>query len=110
FKTKGWQIDTLSGSEGTADEQVFLEHVAQTVAKDREMLNGLLADDWDVYFQYFEVTDRVQHLMYGYFDPQHPAYTAEGGAKRGDAIPKAYQEMDAIVGEAMAKMPKDAPL
>ena len=110
FKTKGWQIDTWSVSEGTADEQVFLEDVDQTVAKDREMLNGLLADDWDVYFQYFEFTDRVQHIMFRFFDPKHPGYTAEGGKKWGGSILKAYQQMDAIVGETMAKMPKDAVL
>jgi predicted AlkP superfamily phosphohydrolase/phosphomutase len=82
-----------------------------TVDKEREILDKELADDdWDVMVHYFEFTDRVQHIMFRYFDPKHPAYTAEGGAKWGDAIPKAYQEMDSIVGEAMAKMPKDATL
>ena len=33
-------------------------------------------DDWDVYVHYFEFTDRVQHVMWRFFDPQHPLYTA----------------------------------
>ena len=74
------------------------------------MLDGLVKDDWDVYVHYFEFTDRVQHVMFRYFDPKHPAYTAEGAAKWGGKILEAYQEMDAIVGKVMAEMPQDAIL
>ncbi|HEX5759734.1 MAG TPA: alkaline phosphatase family protein [Thermoanaerobaculia bacterium] len=106
FKTKGWTIDTWSLSNGTADEKLFLEDVEQTVAKDKEMLFGLLADDdWDVLVDYFEFTDRVQHMMFRFFDPRHPLYTPEGAAKWGGSILAAYQEMDGIVGEVMRRMP-----
>ncbi len=107
FKTKGWTIDTWSISNGTADEDVFLEDVRNTVDKDKEILYGLLGDDdWDVLVDYFEFTDRVQHMMFRLFDPKHPLYTAEGAAKWGGSILAAYQEMDAIVGETMKRMPK----
>ncbi|MGH9362267.1 MAG: alkaline phosphatase family protein, partial [Thermoanaerobaculia bacterium] len=111
FKTKGWTIDTWSISNGTADEDVFLEDVRATVAKDKEMLLGLLADDdWDVLVDYFEFTDRVQHMMLRFFDPEHPLYTPEGAAKWGGSILAAYQEMDAIVGEVMKRMPRGTRL
>ena len=110
FKTMGWTIDTWSMTDGTIDEPVFFEDVKMTVDQERKMLDGLLQDDWDVYVHYFEFTDRVQHVMFRYFDPQHPAYTAEGAAKWGGKILEAYQEMDAIVGKVMAEMPKDATL
>jgi predicted AlkP superfamily phosphohydrolase/phosphomutase len=110
FKTAGWTIDTWSLADGTGDEQLFLEDVEKTRAKEEEMLAGLLADDWDVYFHYFEFTDRVQHMMWRFFDPQHPAYTAEGGAKWGGSILAAYQDMDRIVGRVMQEMPRDATL
>src|SRR5205807_8921126 len=45
FKTIGWQVDTWSLTDGTSDEQVFLEDVQVTVDKDRQMLRGLPADD-----------------------------------------------------------------
>jgi predicted AlkP superfamily phosphohydrolase/phosphomutase len=111
FKTIGWMIDTWSLTDGTTDEQVFLEDVQQTVAKDREILRGLLADgDWDVMVHYFEFTDRVQHMMWRFIDPKHPLYTAEGARKWGPSVLQAYQQMDEIVGETMQKMPAGAML
>jgi predicted AlkP superfamily phosphohydrolase/phosphomutase len=110
FKTIGWMIDTWSITSGTIDETVFFEDVEATVAKDEEMVAGLLADDWDVYVHYFEFTDRVQHVMWRHVDPQHPLYTADGNARYGHAIRDAYVRMDGIVGEVMAKMPQDAIL
>lgn len=110
FKTMGWTIDTWSMQNGTIAEQVFLEDVKMTVDKEKEILNSLLGkDDWDVLVHYFEFTDRVQHMMFRYFDPKHPLYNAEEAAKWGGSILKAYQDMDAIVGETMQKRP-DATL
>jgi predicted AlkP superfamily phosphohydrolase/phosphomutase len=109
FKTRGWMIDTWSPTSGTIDEQTFLEDVKMTVDKDKEILNGALAkDDWDVLVHYFEFTDRVQHMMFRYFDPKHPLYNAEGAAKWGGSILQAYQDMDRIVGETMQKRPDAA--
>jgi len=109
FKTRGWMIDTWSPSAGTIDEQTFLDDVKMTVDKDKEILNAALAqDDWDVMVHYFEFTDRVQHMMFRYFDPKHPLYTAEGAAKWGGSIEKAYEDMDRIVGEVMQKRPDAA--
>ncbi|HET9212559.1 MAG TPA: alkaline phosphatase family protein [Thermoanaerobaculia bacterium] len=109
FKTRGWMIDTWSPTAGTLDEQGFLEDVKQTVDKDKEILDAALAkDDWDVMVHYFEFTDRVQHMMFRYFDPKHPLYNAEGAAKWGGSIEQAYEEMDRIVGDTMKKRPDAA--
>ena len=112
FKTMGWMIDTWSLTNGTVDEKVFLEDVRQTTDKEREMLNGSLAQaaDWDVLVHYFEFTDRVQHMMFRYFDPKHPLYTPEGNAKWGGSILQSYQEMDRIVGDVLQKMPQGTRL
>ena len=111
FKTIGWAIDTWSITDGTIDEAVFLEDVEKTEAKYREMLGGLLADDdWDVLVHYFEFTDRVQHVMFRHFDPEHPLYTEEGAARWGGAILDSYKTMDTIVGEVEAAMPDGAVL
>jgi predicted AlkP superfamily phosphohydrolase/phosphomutase len=110
FKTIGWMIDTWSIKAGTIDDAVFHEDVDFTVETDEKMLAGLLADDWDVYFHYFEFTDRVQHVMWHHIDEKHPLHTAEGKAKYGNRIFEAYQDMDRIVGEVMEKMPSDALL
>jgi predicted AlkP superfamily phosphohydrolase/phosphomutase len=111
FKTIGWAIDTWSITDGTIDEETFFQDVDKTVDKFSAMLYGLLGDDdWDVLVHYFEFTDRVQHVMYRYFDPKSPLYTAAGAARWGDSILKAYEKMDGIVGKVMEKMPKDAIL
>ncbi len=109
FKVRGWMMDTWSLTSGTADEQTFLDDVKQTVDKDKEILAGALAkDDWDVMVHYFEFPDRVQHMMFRFLDPKHPLYTPEGAAKWGGSILQAYQDMDRIVGETMAKRPDAA--
>jgi predicted AlkP superfamily phosphohydrolase/phosphomutase len=109
FKTRGWMIDTWSTTAGTIDEQTFLDDVKQTVDKDEEILDAALAkDDWDVMVHYFEFTDRVQHMMFRYFDPKHPLYNAEGAARWGGSIQQAYVDMDRIVGEVMRKRPDAA--
>jgi predicted AlkP superfamily phosphohydrolase/phosphomutase len=112
FKTIGWAVDTWSLDNGTIDEQVFLEDVAFTRENEEKMLYGLLAEsaDWEVLVHYFEFTDRVQHLMWRLFDPQHPMYDAALAAKYGDSILQSYQAMDRIVGETMQRMPEGANL
>jgi len=104
FKTIGWMIDTWSIKGGTIDDKVFHEDTDFTVVEEEKILAGLLEDDWDVYFHYFEFTDRVQHVMWHHTDPQHPLYTAEGNARYGDSILKSYQQMDRIVGKVMEKV------
>ncbi len=110
FKTIGWMVDTWSIKGGTIDDDVFFEDTDFTVETDEKMLAGLLADDWDVYFHYFEFTDRVQHVMWRHIDPEHPLHTPEDGARYGGSILRAYQDMDRIVGEVLERMPQDAYL
>jgi len=111
FKTIGWMIDTWSIKAGSIDDATFLEDVAKTVDTDSKILvDNLAADDWDVYLHYFEFTDRVQHIMWRYTDPQNPLYRPEDAARWGSSILEAYQRMDAIVGTVMDKLPRDAEL
>ncbi|MEA2162966.1 MAG: hypothetical protein QOK37_1093 [Thermoanaerobaculia bacterium] len=107
YKTLGWQIDTWAISEGFADEQMFWDDMTFTVAQDRKMFDAFLAnDDTELMVQCFEFPDRVGHVFWRLMDPKHPAYNAELAAKWGDALLRAYQLMDAIVGDAMAAAEK----
>ena len=109
YKTMGWQIDTWSMSEETIDEPTFLEDVRFTVAQSRKMMNGLLeAGEVDLYVQIYEFTDRVGHVMWRFLDTEHPAYDAAKAAKFASAVEETCREMDAIVGEVMARLkPED---
>ncbi len=112
YKTIGWAIDTWSLDEGTIDEGVFMEDVENTVSQLEDILYGELgrSQDWDMLVHYFEFTDRVQHMMFRYFDPLHPLYTEEMGEKWGGTVLESYQRLDQIVGEVMERMPEDAHL
>ena len=105
FKTMGWAIDTWSIQSGTIDEATFLQDVDATVVAERKILDTLLADkSVDCAVQYFEFPDRVSHIFWRLRDPEHPAYNAALAKTYGDAVEKAYDTMDAIVGQARAKL------
>jgi predicted AlkP superfamily phosphohydrolase/phosphomutase len=106
YKTLGWQIDTWAISEGFADEQMFWDDMTFTVAQDRKMFDAFLNGDDELMVQCFEFPDRVAHVFWRFIDPKHPAYDAALHAKWGDALLRAYQLMDSIVGDAMAAAEK----
>ncbi len=112
FKTVGWAVDTNSASDGAIDETVFMEDAMRTAAEYERLLFGILDEggDWDMLVHYFEFTDRVQHIMFRHFDPDHPMYQPEGGERWGGAILETYQRMDQIVGGVMERMPEGATL
>jgi predicted AlkP superfamily phosphohydrolase/phosphomutase len=106
YKTIGWQIDTWAISEGFATERIFWDDMEWTVAQSRKMFASFLQRDDDLIVQCFEFPDRVGHVFWRAVDPRHPAYDAKLAAEWGDALLKAYQLMDAIVGDAMAAAEK----
>ena len=110
YKTMGWAIDTWSLQSGTIDEKIFLEDIDATVASERRILDTLLSDaSLDCAVQYFEFPDRVSHMFWRLRDPLHPGYRADQAKIYGDAVEKAYDTMDAIVGQAQKQLsPGDA--
>jgi predicted AlkP superfamily phosphohydrolase/phosphomutase len=112
YKTLGWAVDTNSASDGAIDEQVFMEDARRTADEYEELLFGVLEgeDDWDLLVHYFEFTDRVQHIMFRHFDPDHPMYEPEAGERWGGTILEAYKRMDEIVGGTMERMPEGSTL
>jgi predicted AlkP superfamily phosphohydrolase/phosphomutase len=110
FKTLGWPIDTWSLPSGLTDERHFLEDMEFTVKTERAMMaSALKAKQARLYVQVFDFTDRVGHMLWRLHDPQHPMFDQALADKYAGEIPKAYELMDAIVGDAMASLgPKDA--
>jgi len=106
YKTLGWQIDTWAISEGFATEQMFWDDMNWTVAQDRKMFDAFLEGDEDLMVQQFEFPDRVGHVFWRLMDTKHPAYDPKLAAQWGDALLRAYQLMDSIVGDAMAAADK----
>ncbi|HYI13588.1 MAG TPA: alkaline phosphatase family protein [Thermoanaerobaculia bacterium] len=110
YKTLGWQIDTWAISEGFATEKIFWDDMEWTVAQTRKIFNATLQGNDDLIVQCFEFPDRVGHVFWRIVDPKHPAYDAKLAAEWGDALLKAYQIMDEIVGDAMKTAEKNNAL
>ena len=112
FETLGWGCMTNQIKDELLDPEVFLEDVEFTMTFRRKLMQRMLEDeDWRVLYSVFSTTDRVQHMMYRFYDPEHPKYDAEEAARKvtffgeeielREAIPAIYRQMDSIVGEAM---------
>jgi predicted AlkP superfamily phosphohydrolase/phosphomutase len=110
FKTLGWPIDTWSLPSGLTDEQHFLEDMESTVTFQEAMLRRFLDSPGDrLYVQVFDFPDRVGHMLWRLHDAGHPLHDARLAARYAGEIPRAYERMDRIVGEAMRRLgPRDA--
>jgi len=114
FETVGWACLTMPLKDREIDPKTFLEDVDATRA-DREKLLGieLARTDWRVLFAVEATPDRVQHMMYQFYDREHPKHDAELAAQKvkfggeeialSDAIPAAYRQIDRLVGEVVEK-------
>lgn len=108
YKTLGWGMDTWALNEERISEKVFLEDVYYTEGKFAEMMTALLdEEDFELFVQVFELTDRVSHMFWRLLDTEHPAYDAALAAEYGDAVLNSYIFMDRMVGEVMKRLKPD---
>lgn len=56
--------------------------------------------DWDCLVAVWTETDHVQHALWRYLDPQHPAHPTEPSSA-ADGILQVYQQADRVVGTVM---------
>ena len=119
YETYGWPTLTMPVKDSEVDPELLMEDVEFTM-KWRESLTHAVLErsDWKVFMSVFCTTDRVQHMMYRYYDPEHPEYDAEAAnremvffgktIKLSEAVPAIYEQMDRIMGEVLAKLnPED---
>jgi len=102
YKTMGWALDTWSIGNDLMDEDHFLSDVSLTVDRYEKMMENFLQDNnRDLFVQVFSFTDRVGHVLWRYWDEEHPLYNPEKGPKYQEAIRDSYRRMDNLVGKAM---------
>ncbi len=105
YATRGMPFDTQAVNDGLLSDDDFLEQVRQVTAESEKMLffelprfqTGLL-------FAYFEGSDVVQHLFWRGLDPEHPLHHDPETQRHRDAIPRMYEEYDALLGRARAAL------
>jgi predicted AlkP superfamily phosphohydrolase/phosphomutase len=104
YETLGWSIATNPLKDDAIGYDAFLQDVRYVIGRQRQMLfHELEQEGWQSLTFFFLFTDRVQHMLWRFVDPEHPLYDPELAQRYGGEIRKAYQEMDEIVGEVMER-------
>lgn len=114
YETVGWACMNLPLKDSMVDAVSFMQDIEFTLDWRRKMTYQALAkNDWRVLMSCESTPDRVQHMMYQYYDTKHPMYSAQKAAETmtfcgkqialSDAIPASYRSMDAMVGEVVQK-------
>jgi predicted AlkP superfamily phosphohydrolase/phosphomutase len=116
YETLGWACITnpLKDADKThIPEQSFMDDMQSTEALRESLLMANLArpDEWDVYFQVFSTPDRVGHMLFREFDPDHPLHDeklasteiSDFGRKfpLKDAIRQVYMNEDRMLGNVL---------
>jgi predicted AlkP superfamily phosphohydrolase/phosphomutase len=98
--------DTKAYTAGVLDTAEFLHQASITANENRQQFRYLLDRfDGGLFFHYFGHVDQVSHVLWRTMDPSHPAYVAARDERYRGVIEDLYVGLDAIVGEALAKMP-----
>jgi predicted AlkP superfamily phosphohydrolase/phosphomutase len=112
FETVGWACLTHPLKDKIIDPITFMEDIEFTMKWREEMTFGrIVRDDWRLFMSCLSTPDRVQHMMYQYYDDQHPLYDPVEASRTmeffgetielREAIPAIYRQVDRIVGRVM---------
>jgi predicted AlkP superfamily phosphohydrolase/phosphomutase len=73
------------------------------ILKNRSCIAAHLMDriDWDCYMIVYGVTDHMQHVLWPFLEPQHPAYYEERGAYYREKLFTYYEKVDSELGKLL---------
>jgi len=121
YETYGWPTTTMPVKDGVIDPELLMEDVEFTMKwRERLTQSALGRDDWRLLMAVFSTTDRVQHMMYRFYDEEHPLYDAEAASREmtffgetiqlRDAVPAIYRQMDRVIGDVVERLAPDDTL
>jgi predicted AlkP superfamily phosphohydrolase/phosphomutase len=111
YRTLGWAEATWPLNEGRMDEKTFMDDLYRAFDdRAQVILSRIDSRDWDVLVGVIESTDRVQHMMWRFMDPEHPMYDPALAAQFGDSIERVYRRADQFVGEVVEHLEPGTPL
>ncbi len=98
-----YKMEAVAGdwAKGLAREEELLERLYQTMKDRTRVVIHLMKNPWDFFMVVYTCTDRVQHWFYRHTDPDHPAATAEGQKKFGQAIDDFFSALDTELGSIL---------
>jgi len=111
YKTQGWAIDTMAYNEGNLTDEAFLQDVVRTFEFREKMLLHALKDmRFNLFFELFSGTDRVQHLFWRLLDKRHSLFDPILAKRLGEPILDAYRRMDNVIGKVLKILDSDTTL
>ncbi len=122
YETYGWPTPTMPFKDKEVAPEILLEDVEFTMKWREDVTQSMLdKDDWTCLMSVFSTTDRIQHMMYQFYDKTHPLYDEAEATRKvtffgeqvalGEAIPMIYQQMDRVMGEVLDRLqPEDTML
>jgi predicted AlkP superfamily phosphohydrolase/phosphomutase len=102
YATLGLAEDTWALNERVIDEAQFIEQ-AYLINREREdmLMNELDKVKKGAVVCVFDITDRLQHMLWRYIDPGHPANRDKESEEHANALRDLYVDVDRVVGEVM---------
>lgn len=81
------------------DQEEYIAAMAKNTRSRGAVTRRLMSeyDDWDVTMMHVQATDVLQHPMWKYLDPEHPAYEES----MYDLVAGFYEVVDEIIGEVI---------
>lgn len=111
YATLGLAEDTTGLNDSVLDDGQFIRQCRDTDREREAMFFDALDQVRDgLCVCVFDGTDRMQHMLWRYLDPTHPARPAEVPAGLATAVEDLYRRMDDLVGRTMAKCDADDTL
>jgi predicted AlkP superfamily phosphohydrolase/phosphomutase len=111
FFTKGLPADTKALDQGVLSEAEFLAQDEMILSESRKLFDYELGRfDSGFWFHYFSSTDQRQHMFLPGWDPARPPDGMILYSDNGRIIQRVYEEMDDVLGSAMAKADRETLL
>ncbi len=98
--------------EDEQDAHAFLDDISHAFQRRADLLYHLLeTQEWDLMMVVFIVLDRIQHLLWKYYqDPESRFYHMERAPRLRARILEIHQQVDALVGRLLEKVNDDTDL
>jgi predicted AlkP superfamily phosphohydrolase/phosphomutase len=105
FATLGLAEDTWALNERIIDEAQFIDQ-SYLINEERErmLFNELERVKKGAVVCVFDITDRIQHMLWRYLDPDHPANRDKESTLHKDAIERLYVQVDGTVGRLLSHL------
>ncbi|MDG1499747.1 MAG: alkaline phosphatase family protein [Planctomycetota bacterium] len=118
FETYGWACMTMPFKDGKITPELLLEDIEFTFKwREKMTMEQLARDDWQLFMSIFSTPDRVQHMLYQFYDKGHPMYDEEQAnretvffgetIKLSEAIPAIFRQVDRVVGRVLDEVFKE---